>query len=111
MFRLRLLLSLHFALGPIFCIWSAFEWGSRSAAGLFLFITVFGIILAQSSLLGFWVVFSPANSWKRQADLLLGCLYLEALLSIATRFVLLAAMATIGTTAVLWLVRWWYVDL
>lgn len=112
--RLWLLLIAHVVLGLFFSTWSAVAWGLPIVLADLLVLPVVGIILAQSSLLGFWVIFSKLKSWMRLIGLVTGTTYLEVLLYIGTRsesISWLVVLSAGGITVVFGLARWLYADL
>lgn len=112
--RLRLLLAAHVILGLVFCAWSASAGRTVLVLGYVLVVPVFGIVLAQTSLLGFWVAFSSAARGVRLMGLIAGSICLELLLGIGAQdddYAFLATMTTGGIAAVFGVVRWRHADL
>lgn len=110
--RLWLMIVVHVVLGIFFCTWAALE--ERLAVADLLVVPVAGLVLAKSSLLGFWTVFSPMTRSVRLAGLIAGTTYLESLFSFGVQsgeIVWLVVMSTGGITTVFGLIRWRYAEL
>ena len=111
---LWLLVAAHVVLGLLFSFWSAAQGELPIVLDLLLLVPVFGLTFAQTSLLGFWAVFSSAAWWIRLAGLVGGIVYLEIIFAIglaSSDLLLLVAMATGGIAAVFAVVRWRYARL